>query len=374
MTQAPTQQVTIPEEIAFTDMTLASIWEKVQASERLSFEDGLRLFETQDFIAVGRMADYVKRQWSGDKVYFATNVHVNPTNICVLTCTFCDFAKKDINTPGAYEMSMEQILGLINDEISEVHIVGGHHPTWPFEHYEEMLRTIHERYPNTNIKAFTAAEIDYFWRRWKISPEESLARLKAAGLQSMPGGGAEVFSDRMHKLIYPGKARPQRWLEIHRLAHSMGIPSNATLLYGHVETYEERVQHLLMLRELQDETGGFLTFIPLEYQVGDTHLVPRHASPIDDLKTLAAARLLLDNFPHIKSYWVMIGEETASISLNFGADDMDGTIGEERIAHAARAASPLGLARERMVRLIRDAGRIPVERNALYQVVKVYDN
>ena len=373
MAQAPAIRPATQEEITFTDRDLLPIWERVQAKKRLSFEEGLRLFETPDFITVGRMADYVKRERHGENVYFVTNVHVNPTNVCVLTCTFCDFAKKDIHTPGAYEMSMEDVLGLIDDEISEVHIVGGHHPSWPFEHYEEMLRTIHERFPNTNIKAFTAAEIDYFWRRWKVPPEEALARLKAAGLQSMPGGGAEVFSDRMHKLIYPGKASPQRWLEIHRLAHTMGIPTNATLLYGHIETYEERVQHLLMLRELQDETGGFLTFIPLEYQVGDTHLVPRHASPMDDLKTIGAARLLLDNFPHIKAYWVMIGEETASISLNFGADDLDGTIGEERIAHAAKAASPLGLARERMVRLIRDAGKVPVERNALYEVVKVYD-
>ena len=374
MAQAPTKITTLPEEILFTDRALAPIWEKVRASERLSFDDGVRLFDTPDFISVGRMADYVKRRRYGNEVYFVTNVHVNPTNVCVLACTFCDFAKKDIDTPGAYEMSMEDILSLVSDELSEVHIVGGHHPTWSFEHYEEMVRTIHQKLPSINIKAFTAAEIDYFWRRWKISPEESLTRLKAAGLQSMPGGGAEVFSERMHKLMYPGKASPERWLEIHRLAHSMGIPSNATLLYGHNETYEERVQHLLLLRELQDETGGFLTFIPLEYQVGDTHLTPRHATAIDDLKTIAASRLILDNFPNIKSYWVMIGEETASIALNFGANDMDGTIGEERIAHAAKAASPLGLARQRMVRLIRDAGQIPVERNALYEVVKVYDN
>ncbi len=374
MAQAPTKLTTLPKEIPFTDSSLVPIWEKVRASERLSFDDGVRLFETPDFIGVGRMADYVKRQRYGNEVYFVTNVHVNPTNICVLACTFCDFAKKDIGTPGAYEMSMEDILGLVSDELSEVHIVGGHHPTWSFEHYEEMVRTIHEKLPDINIKAFTAAEIDYFWRRWKISHEESLTRLKAAGLQSMPGGGAEVFSERMHKLMYPGKAGPERWLQIHRLAHSMGIPSNATLLYGHNETYDERVQHLLLLRDLHDETRGFLTFIPPEYQVGDTHLTPRHATAIDDLKTIASSRLILDNFPNIKSYWVMIGEETASISLNFGANDMDGTIGEERIAHAAKAASPLGLARQRMVRLIRDAGQVPVERNALYEVIKVYDN
>ncbi len=365
-------QVAVPQEIIFTDRALPPIWEKVQASERLTFDDGLRLFETPDFISVGRMADWVKRHRHGDNVYFVTNVHVNPTNVCVLTCTFCDFAKRP-EEEDAYEMTMDEILGLLDEEISEVHIVGGHHPTWAFEHYEQMLGTIHQRFPNTQIKAFTAAEIDYFWRRWKVPPEEALSRFKAVGLQSMPGGGAEVFSQRMQRLLYPGKASPERWLEIHRLAHSMGIHSNATLLYGHIETYQERVQHLLMLRELQDETSGFLTFIPLEYQTGDTHLVQRQASPIDDLKTIAAARLLLDNFPHIKSYWVMIGEATASISLNFGADDMDGTIGQERIAHAARAASPLGLARERMVRLIRDAGKVPVERNALYETVRVYE-
>jgi aminodeoxyfutalosine synthase len=190
----------------------------------------------------------------------------------------------------------------------------------------------------------------------------------------MPGGGAEVFSSRVQKLLFPGKAGTDRWMEIHRLAHNMGIHSNATLLYGHIETYQERVEHMLRLRELQDETGGFLAFIPLEYQVGDTHLVPRQASAIDDLKTIAAARLLLDNFPHIKSYWVMITEETASVALHFGASDLDGTIGRERIAHAAKAASPAGLARERVVHLIRDAQRVPVERDALYNVVHVYEN
>jgi aminodeoxyfutalosine synthase len=271
-------------------------------------------------------------------------------------------------------MSMEEILGHVDEETREVHIVGGHHPDWPFEKYEEIVRSIHQHFPNVQVKAFTAAEIDYFYRRWKVTPEESLARLKEAGLRSMPGGGAEVFSDRVHKLLFAGKSNADRWAEIHRLAHNMGIHSNATLLYGHIETYQERVEHMLRLRELQDETGGFLAFIPLEYQVGDTHLVPRQASAIDDLKTIAAARLLLDNFPHIKAYWVMIGEETASIALNFGASDLDGTIGEERIAHAALAASPVGLARERMLRLIRDAGKTPVERDALYNEINVYDS
>ena len=359
--------------IGFMDTALIPIWEKVMAEDRLSLEDGMRLFETSDFPAVGRMADYAKSRRSADRVFFVLNRHLNPTNICVLSCTFCDFAKTK-GDPDAYEMSMEEILAHLDEETREVHIVGGHHPDWPFERYEEIVRTINQNFPDVQIKAFTAAEIDYFHRRWKVPPEESLARLKAAGLRSMPGGGAEVFSDRVQKLLFPGKAGTDRWTQIHRLAHSMGIHSNATLLYGHIETYQERVEHMLRLRELQDETGGFFAFIPLEYQVGDTHLVPRQASAIDDLKTVAAARLILDNFPHIKAYWVMITEETASVSLHFGASDLDGTIGRERIAHAAKAASPAGLARERVIQLIRDAGKLPVERDALYNTVRVYEN
>lgn len=363
----------VVEGISFMDRDLIPIWEKVLEGERLSVEDGVRMFETSDFAALGRVANHVKREREGDRVMFVLSRHLNPTNICVLSCSFCDFAKKK-GDPDAYEMSMDQMLDHLDEETREVHIVGGHHPDWPFEKYVEIVSTIHQNYPSVQIKAFTASEIDYFHRRWGVSPEESLARLKEAGLQSMPGGGAEVFSERVHKLLLPGKASGNRWLEIHQMAHGMGLKSNATLLYGHVETYEERVEHMVRLRELQDETGGFLAFIPLEYQVGDTHLVPKHASPIDDLKTIAIARLLLDNFPHVKAYWVMIGEETASVALNFGASDLDGTIGRERIAHAAKAASPAGLARDRMVQLIRDADKIPVERDALYNVVRVYEN
>ena len=363
----------VAEGIAFADTSLVPIWEKVLSGTRLSLEDGVRLFESDDFPAVGRMADHVKQQRDADRVYFVLNRHLNPTNICVLSCTFCDFAKKK-GDPDAYEMSMEEILDHLDEETREVHMVGGHHPDWPFEKYVEIVSTIHKSFPNVQVKAFTAAEIDYFHRRWKVDPEESLAMLKEAGLRSMPGGGAEVFSDRVHKLLLPGKNTANRWLEIHGMAHRMGIPSNATLLYGHIETYRERVEHMMRLRELQDDTGGFLAFIPLEYQTGDTNLVPRQASAVEDLKTVAAARLMLDNFPHIKAYWVMIGEETASISLHFGASDLDGTIGKERIAHAAKAASPAGLARERMVNLIRDAGKVPVERDALYNTIRVYEN
>jgi aminodeoxyfutalosine synthase len=358
--------------IDFSDPALPPIWDKVRAGQRLDADDGLRLFETDDLLGLGRMADFVKRQRCGDWVYFVVNRQVNPSNLCVLSCSFCDFARRR-GEEGAYEMSLDQILGLIDDDVHEVHIVGGHHPDWPFEYYEEMLRAIRDRFPRVQLKAFTAAEMDYFSKRFKLPVKAVLARLQGAGLQSMPGGGAEVFSERVRKLLFPGKASARRWLEIHRLAHQMRIKSNCSLLYGHIETYEERVRHLLLLRDLQDETGGFLAFIPLEYQTGDTNLVPRQASAFDDLKTVAVSRLLLDNVPHIKAYWVMMGEETASMALHFGASDLDGTIGEERVAHAARAQSPAGLARERIIRLIRDAGRTPVERDALYNAVRVYD-
>ena len=362
-----------PPQIRILDPRLSAIWEKVQDGERLSLEDGVAILETDDFASAGRMADFVKRRWTGDKVYFVLNRHLNPTNICVLSCKFCDYAKK----PGhedAYEMSMEQMLEHLDGEIRELHIVGGHHPTWPFEFYVDMIRTLHEARPDVQLKAFTASEIDYFWRRWKVPPEESLAIFKEAGLSSMPGGGAEVFSPRIHKLLHPGKANADRWLEIHRLAHGMGIKSNCTILYGHVETFAERIDHLIQLRELQDETGGFLALIPLEYQVGYTKLRPRHTPPLDDLKMIAASRLILDNVLAIKSYWVMLGEATAGIGLNFGANDLDGTIGKERIAHAALADSPAGIARRKMVESIQDAGRVPVERDALYNEVKVYDS
>ncbi len=359
--------------ISSSDKALFNIWDKVREHRRLTVDDGVRVLESDDFATVGLMADWVKKQLTGDKVYFVLNRHVNPTNICVLSCKFCDFAKKT-GDADAYEMSIEDVLSHLDDDVQEVHIVGGHHPTWPFQYYVDMVKTIHDKHPNVQIKAFTASEIDYFHRRWKVPPEESLLILKEAGLTSMPGGGAEVFSERVHKLLLPGKADAKRWLEIHSIAHKMGIKSNCTLLYGHIETFRERAEHLHLLRSMQDETNGFLAFIPLEYQIGYTKLRSRHTSPLDDLKMIAVARLMLDNISYIKSYWVMLGEATASIGLNFGANDLDGTIGKERIAHAALAYSPVGRTRNAMVNTILDAGKIPVERDALYNEVKVYDN
>ena len=354
------------------DSRLHSIWDKVQASDRLSRDDGLALFETGDLHGLGRMADHAKRRRHGDQVFFVLNRYINPTNVCVLSCSFCDFARKK-GEAGAFENTIEDVLNMIKPGTREAHIVGGHHPDWPFEYFERLIESIHNARPETQIKAFTAAEIDYFWRRWKIEPREALTRLQKAGLHSMPGGGAEIFSRRLQKLLhFTGKADADRWCEIHGIAHSLGIKTNATMLYGHVETMEERVDHLLRLREQQDKSGGFITFIPLSYQTGTTKLVPRQTPPTDDLRTIAASRLLLDNFPHIEAYWVMIGEATASLALHFGASDVNGTLEDEKIAHMAKAASPAGLATEQILRMVRDAGKIPVERDALYNVVKVW--
>ena len=356
----------------FRDSRLSPLWDKVRAGQRLSREDGLLLFETEDLHGLGRMADFAKSRRHGEQVFFVLNRYVNPTNVCVLSCSFCDFARKK-GEEGAFENSIEDVLEMIKPGTREAHIVGGHQPDWPFEYYERLIAAIHAARPETQIKAFTAAEIDYLWRRWKIEPREALARLKKAGLHSMPGGGAEIFSPRLQKALhYTGKANADRWLEIHGIAHSLGIKTNATMLYGHIETMAERVEHLLRLRAQQDASGGFLTFIPLAYQIGNTKLVPRQTPPTDDLRTIAASRLLLDNFPHIEAYWVMIGEATASVALHFGASDVNGTLEDEKIAHMAQAASPPGLAREQVLRMIHDAGKVAVERDALYNVVKVW--
>ncbi len=362
--------------VLFRDRALIPIREKVRSGERLDHADGLTLLETLDLPALGRLADDAARRKNGDRVQFVVNRQINPTNLCVLSCVFCDFAAK----PGdahAYEQSLAEVLAQVTDELSEVHIVGGLHPKWPFERYLEIVREIHDRFPRVQIKAWTAVEIDWFARLEKTSIEDILIRLKEAGLRSLPGGGAEVFSDRVRKETFRTKIGRQRWFEVHRAAHRLGIMSNATLLYGHIETLSERVDHMLQLREVQDDRGpadaGFASFIPLALQPGNTGLAERQASVLEDLRTVACARLLLDNFPHIKAYWVMLGEDSAAMALNFGASDLDGTIGEERIAHYAQATSPVGVARERLVRMIRDAGKTPVERDALYNVVQVWE-
>jgi len=353
------------------DPALERIAARLDRGERLGMEDGLAILSTPDLTGLARLADAVKTRLWGDQVFFVFNRQINPTNACVLDCRFCEYALRP-SDPRAYSMTIDQVLSRVDPQLREVHIVGGLHHEWRFEHYVDIVRQIHLAYPTVQIKAYTAVEIDFFAKISRLSVERVLETLVEAGLSSLPGGGAEVFSERVRRELFRHKIGEAAWSSVHRTAHRMGIPSNCTLLYGHIETPAERVEHLLKLRALEDEAPGFLAFIPLAFQVGTTGIVEYPASAIDDLRTLAASRLLLDNIPHIKSYWVMLGEETASIGLNFGADDLDGTIQEERIAHAALASSPLGLARERILGLIREAGKLPVERDALYNVVARY--
>jgi aminodeoxyfutalosine synthase len=361
--------------IQFRDAALRPIWDRICRGERPTLEDGLALYTTHDIIALGKMAHAMQQVRSGDAVYFVLNQKIEHTNVCVLSCRFCDFAARK-GDPRAYEMTAGQILEQLTPEIQEVHITGGMPPDWPWERYLDIVQTIHERLPNADVKAFTAVEVDFFHKKFKMPVEEVLRQLKAAGVKTMPGGGAEIFSERVRKQLFNQKIGAKGWLEVHRTAHRLGIPTNSTMLYGHIETLEERLIHMIRLRDLQDETGGFLTFIPLAFQPGATGIKPgsHFTSAIDDLKTIAVARLMLDNIPHIKAYWVMLTEEVASVALNFGADDMDGTVGGEKIAHDAGAVSPMRLAKEQIIRIIRDAGKIPVERDVFYNPLHVHSD
>lgn len=356
------------------DAALLPIRERLAGGERLGFEDGVTLFRTDDLPALGQMARSVQRTLNGDAVTYARNQKIEPTNVCVLSCRFCEFALRR-GLPGAYELTLDEVLARIGPEVREVHLTGGMPPDWPWERHVEMVRALRMRFPALGIKAFTAVEIDFFQRRFGQPVEAILRELKEAGLDVLPGGGAEVFSERVRRALFPQKIGADRWLDVHRRAHRLGIPSNATLLYGHIETVEERVAHLLRLRDLQDETGGFLSFVPLAFQPGKTGIParPRTLAAVDDLKTIAVARLLLDNIPHIKAYWVMLGEETAAVALHFGADDLEGTVGGERIAHAAGAASPMCLSEDELLGMIRAAGRVPVERDVFHRPVRVHD-
>ncbi len=360
-------------DINFRDKQLHPIWNKTQRGERLTLEDGLTLYKSPDFLSIGKMAHFVQQQKSGDAVYFVLNQKIEHTNICVLSCKFCDFATKK-GKPDAYEMTTEEILGKLTPHIHEVHITGGMPADWEWERYLDIVRSITEKFPNTDVKAFTAVEIDFFHKKFKMPIEEVLRQLQAVGLRTMPGGGAEIFSERVRKLLFPQKIGAKGWFQVHKAAHKLGIPTNSTMLYGHIETLEERLIHMTKLREAQDETGGFLTFVPLAFQPGDTGIKPKNqfTSAIDDLKTIAVSRLMLDNFPHIKAYWVMLTEEVAAMALNFGADDMDGTVGGEKIAHDAGATSPMTLAKDHIIRIIKDAGKIPVERDVFYNPLNIY--
>ena len=358
------------------DRTLQKIAEKVLSDKRLSEEDALHLFQSKELAFIGLLADYRNRQKNGDYAYFVVNVQINPTNVCIYGCRFCAFAVKGRNHPRAYEMSLEEILERIGRIYAlggrEVHMVGGIPPHWRYEDYLNLLREIKKRYPDVVLKAYTAIEVYHMMKMSKKSAKEVLLDLKEAGLDVLPGGGAEIFNEEKRKIIAPYKASAEEYLKIHKTAHELGIPTNITMLYGHIEDYGDRVEHMSRVRQLQDETGGFQVFIPLKYHPEGTELGGELTSSVDDLKTIAVARLFLDNFDHIKAYWVTLGERVAQLALNYGADDIDGTILEERIVHAAGTKAALGHAKERLISLIKDAGKIPAERDTFYRVKRVY--
>jgi aminodeoxyfutalosine synthase len=360
---------------------LDSIWEKVEANERLSFEDGLTLMESNDVLQLGELADRARRLRGGtDAVYFVQNLYLNQTNVCRVKCKFCAFARTQ-RQEGAYTYTAEE---LVADALAqrdrtgftEIHMVGGESPHVDFDYYVEIVRRLKEAMPEVHLKLFTASEIHHMTKLSGLSHEDVLRELRDAGLGSLPGGGAEIFADRVRRIVAPGKEHPDFWFHTHRTAHSLGIPTHCTMLYGHVETYEERVDHLLRLRALQDETSGFLAFIPLAFHPENTVFERRgwrHTPGTDDLKVIAVSRLLLDNVAHVKAYWIMMGMPLAAVALHFGADDVQGTVVREEIFHAAGAQTETEQKIEELVRFVRDAGRVPVQRNTLYNELRRWE-
>jgi aminodeoxyfutalosine synthase len=360
-------------ELHIEDQRLEPIAAKVLAGERLTADDGLALYRSPDLLALGWLANFVREKRHGNVCYFNVNRHINPTNVCVAHCRLCAFGRSP-DAPGAYTYALEEIFQRaaqgVAEGATEFHIVGGLHPDLPFNYFLDLIRGLKERFPHIHLKAFTMVEVGYFARITKLSIRETLERLKQAGVDSLPGGGAEIFNPRVRKVICDHKVSGRMWLEIARTAHRLGLRSNATMLYGHIETEEERVEHLLLLRELQDETRGFVAFIPLAFHPENTALahLPK-TTGFDDLKNIAVARLLLDNFDHIKAYWIMLTPKVAQIALRFGANDLDGTVIEEKIYHDAGATTPQQMTRQDLERLIRTAGRVPIERDTLYRPV-----
>jgi aminodeoxyfutalosine synthase len=360
-------------ELTISDSRLRPIADRVLSGERLSLDDGIILYRSPDLLAVGWLANHIREKRHGNITYFNINRHINPTNLCVAHCRLCAFGR-DPNTPGAYTFTLEEIYQRaeqgLREGATEFHIVGGLHPDLTFEHYLELVRGLKQRCPTVHLKAFTMVEVHYFARIAKLSIEETLRKMKEAGVDSCPGGGAEIFHPRVRKIICDHKTSGQMWLSIARKVHDVGLHSNATMLYGHLETEEERVDHLVKLRELQDETHGFVAFIPLAFHPDNTALshIPKPTG-YADLRNIAISRLLLDNFDHIKAYWIMLTPSVAQIAQRFGANDLDGTVIEEKIYHDAGAKTSEFTPRAELERLIRAAGRVPVERDTLYRTV-----
>ncbi len=360
-------------DLHISDTRLKPVADKVLAGQRLDAADGLLLYQTSDLLTVGWLANHVREKRHGDVCYFNVNRHINPTNICGAHCKLCAFGR-DKNSPGAYEFSLEEIWQRaqegVDEGATEFHIVGGLHPDLSFSYYLDLIRGLKQRFPHVHLKAFTMVEVGYYARISKLSIHDTLVAMKEAGVDSLPGGGAEIFAPRVRKIICDHKVSGQMWLNIARQAHEIGLRSNATMLYGQIETAEERVDHLLLLRDLQDKTHGFVAFIPLAFHPENTGLshVPKPTA-FDDLKAIAVSRLLLDNFEHIKAYWIMMTPRVAQVALRFGANDLDGTVIEEKIYHDAGAKTPQGMSLSDLERLIRAAGRVPVERDTLYRKV-----
>ena len=355
---------------------LEKISEKIEQGERLSKNDGLMLSELRDIVSIGKLAHAVKKKKTGDLVFFNINCHINLTNICHSRCSFCAFSC-DKDDPEAYTMSAEDVFEKAKEYFTpattEVHMVSGLHPDLPFEYFVGVVEKLKNEFPSIHIKAFTPVEIRYFSDISGSSIENVLISLKKAGLGSMPGGGAEVLSDRIRQQLCPNKASSGDWLNIMKTAHRIGLKSNATLLFGHIETWEETIDHLIMLRELQDETGGFQAFIPLPFHSSNTLMghIPKPTA-CEQLKIFSISRLMLDNFDHIKAYWIMLGLKIAQLSLFFGADDIDGTVVEEKITHAAGAETANGISIKELLCLIKQTGKQPVQRDTLYNVLETY--
>ncbi|MHC4730096.1 MAG: aminofutalosine synthase MqnE [Planctomycetota bacterium] len=358
----------------FRKSGIRDLLDKAVAGERFSREDGVRLFLTDDLAALGWAANLVRERRHGDVTYYLKNRHINYSNICKYDCMFCSFFRSSKEEEGAWEWSVDEVLEHVapykDSGLREFHIVGGVHPDLPFSYYTDMLVALKREHPGVALKAFTAIEIAYFAELTSMSLREVLETLQEAGLDMIPGGGAEVFADRVRYKVCREKADADRWFEVHETAHALGIPTNATLLYGHIETVEERVDHILRLREMQEQTEGLKSYIPLAFHPKSNRLEKLGApTGADAIRNVAVGRLLLDNVDHVKAYWIMLGIKVAQLALAWGADDLDGTVTWERIYHMAGAQTPEGMTEERLQQVIREAGRIPVERDAFYNSV-----
>ncbi|HEX6334809.1 MAG TPA: aminofutalosine synthase MqnE [Flavisolibacter sp.] len=373
--------ITGPERIAFKEVSapLQQIAEKIYEGERLSTEDGLRLFEEASLPFTGTLANYVREKMHGDRTFFNRNFHIEPTNVCVFSCNFCSYSRLYAHREEGWELSLEDMLNIVKKydgkPETEVHIVGGVHPRMNLYFFADLLKAIRAHRPDLHIKAFTAVELDYMFRKAKVSTEEGIRILKEAGLDSIPGGGAEIFDEEIRRQICADKVDASGWLQIHEAVHRAGMHSNATMLYGHIEHYGHRIDHMSRLRDLQDKTGGFNTFIPLKFRNGDNDMshIPEVSLP-EDLKMYAVARLFLDNFPHLKAYWPMLGRKNAQLSLAFGVDDIDGTIDDTTKIYSMAGAeeqTPV-MTTEEIVTLIRQVNRTPVERDTLYNEIRSF--